>query len=84
LEEAARMAITNPGLTPDEQQILRLLACERPLALIADDTPEERVPLPDRIKSLLFKRILAEFANGHTVTFVEETPKMPSQHQDTN
>jgi excisionase family DNA binding protein len=72
------MATTNPGLATNEQQLHRLLASEKPLALIADDAPEERVTLPERIKSLL-KQIITEFAHGREVTLLAREPEMTAQ-----
>ncbi|MGH9838334.1 MAG: DUF5678 domain-containing protein [Blastocatellia bacterium] len=78
MEGAVHMATTNPGMATNEQQLQRLLSSEKPLALIADDAPEERVTLPDRIKSLL-KQILVEFAHGHDVSVQAQDPEMSAQ-----
>ncbi len=73
------MATTNPGIAPDEQQQLhRLLSSEKPLALTADDASEERVTLPERVKSLL-KQILAELARGRDVTVLARDAEMTTQ-----
>jgi len=74
------MATTNTGIAPDEQQqqLHRLLSSEKPLALTADDASEERVTLPERVKSLL-KQILAELARGRDVTVLARDAEMTTQ-----
>ena len=78
MEGAVNMTTTNSSMATNEQQLQRLLASEKPLALIADDAPEERVTLPDRVKSLL-KQILAEFAHGRDVKVLAQEPEMTAR-----
>jgi excisionase family DNA binding protein len=73
------MATTNLEMAPDEQQHLKkLLSSDKPLALTANDAPEQKVTLPERVKSLL-KQIFTELARGRDVTVLAADAEMTTQ-----
>ncbi|MCI0392085.1 MAG: excisionase family DNA-binding protein [Acidobacteria bacterium] len=73
------MATTNLEMAPEEQQHLKkLLSSDKPLALTANDAPEQKVTLPERVKSLL-KQIFTELARGRDVTVLAADAEMTTQ-----
>lgn len=73
------MATTNLEMAPDEQQHLKkLLSSDKPLALTANDAPEQKVTLPERVKSLL-KQIFTELSRGRDVTVLAADAEMTTQ-----
>lgn len=73
------MATTDLEMAPDErQQLDRLLSSDKPLALTVSDASEERVALPERVKSLL-KQIITELARGRDVTVLAQDAEMTTQ-----
>jgi excisionase family DNA binding protein len=73
------MATNNLEITLDERQHLdRLLSSDKPLALTLGGASEERVTLPERLKSLL-KQILRELSRGRDVTVLAADTEMTTQ-----
>ena len=73
------MATNNLEITLDERQHLdRLLSSDKPLALTLGDASEEKVRLPERLKSLL-KQILRELSRGREVAVLAADAEMTTQ-----
>ena len=73
------MATNNLEITLDERQHLdRLLSSDKPLALTLGDASEEKVRLPERLKSLL-KQILRELSRGRDVAVLAADAEMTTQ-----
>ncbi len=73
------MDTNNLEMAPDERHHLdRLLSSDKPLALTLSDSSEERVTLPERLKSLL-KQILKEISRGRDVTVLAADADMTTQ-----
>src|SRR5215475_2318541 len=66
-------------IAPEQKQTLnRLLSSDDPLELALGESSDERVTLPEGIKSLL-KQILAELAEGRKVAVLAEDEEMTTQ-----
>lgn len=73
------MTAANLEMTPEDlQRLHRMLSSDKPLALTVSDAIEERVTLPERVKSLL-KQIVAELVHGRDVIVLATDAEMTTQ-----